>query len=142
MFHCDYQIINDHPHKLGFRIVMAQRVPYDLSPFQKTDLIESILFTPQRKEFLADLLTVDGSWILCNNITHHGIRIPREFIPQGTSITASTYRYQLGSLDLALQEKLPRRTTIHLLRDIARPLVTKETLAKLQKLGGTTVSYL
>ncbi|CAO4371884.1 unnamed protein product [Caenorhabditis nigoni] len=65
-----------------------------------------------------------------------------ELIQQGTSITASTQRYRLDSFAIALREKRPRRSTVHLLLDIARPLVPKDTQAKRRKLGGTLVFYL
>ncbi|CAO4372757.1 unnamed protein product [Caenorhabditis nigoni] len=175
MFHCDHHTINNHLHKLGFRRVMAQWVPHDLSSFQKqtrVTICQSLLLTSQRKEFLADLVTGDESWILYNNTTHHAVWIPYgedppvqpkpglhekkcllscfwdmkgmlffELIPQGRSITASIYTDQLDSLALALREKRPRHSTVHLLHDNARPHVAKDTQAKLQELGWTTVPH-
>uniref|UniRef100_A0A8R1HKZ3 Transposase n=1 Tax=Caenorhabditis japonica TaxID=281687 RepID=A0A8R1HKZ3_CAEJA len=38
---------------------------------------QSLLLTPQRKEFLADFVTGDESWDLYNNDTHRAVWIPR-----------------------------------------------------------------
>uniref|UniRef100_A0A8R1HR33 Uncharacterized protein n=1 Tax=Caenorhabditis japonica TaxID=281687 RepID=A0A8R1HR33_CAEJA len=38
---------------------------------------QSLLLTPQRKEFLADFVTEDESWVLYNNDTHRAVWIPR-----------------------------------------------------------------
>ncbi|CAO4384457.1 unnamed protein product [Caenorhabditis nigoni] len=109
----------------------------------------------RRKEFLADLLTGNGTWILCNNITRHGIWIPRDEDPPTATETRIPLDevfalvllglegiavFRLDSLALALQVKRPRRSTVNLLRDIARPHVTKDTQTKLQDLAGTTIA--
>uniref|UniRef100_A0A8R1EA92 Mariner Mos1 transposase n=1 Tax=Caenorhabditis japonica TaxID=281687 RepID=A0A8R1EA92_CAEJA len=38
---------------------------------------QCLLLTPRRKEFLADLITGDESWVLYNNDTHRAVWIPR-----------------------------------------------------------------
>uniref|UniRef100_A0A8R1E2Y0 Uncharacterized protein n=1 Tax=Caenorhabditis japonica TaxID=281687 RepID=A0A8R1E2Y0_CAEJA len=38
---------------------------------------QSLLLTPERKEFLEDLVTEDESWVLYNNDTHRAVWIPR-----------------------------------------------------------------
>uniref|UniRef100_A0A8R1EUZ2 Mariner Mos1 transposase n=1 Tax=Caenorhabditis japonica TaxID=281687 RepID=A0A8R1EUZ2_CAEJA len=51
-----------------------------LSPYQmqaRVTACQSLLLTPQRKEFLADLVTGDESWILYNNDTQRAVWIPR-----------------------------------------------------------------
>uniref|UniRef100_A0A8R1HN85 Mariner Mos1 transposase n=1 Tax=Caenorhabditis japonica TaxID=281687 RepID=A0A8R1HN85_CAEJA len=113
---------------------------------------QSLLLSPQKKEFLADLVTGDESWVLYNNDTHRAVWIPREeeppvqpeanlydkkcllscfwdvkgmlyyeLLPQGRTVNATTYSNQLASLAIALREKRPRRSAVHLLHDNARP---------------------
>uniref|UniRef100_A0A8R1EED8 HTH_48 domain-containing protein n=1 Tax=Caenorhabditis japonica TaxID=281687 RepID=A0A8R1EED8_CAEJA len=162
-------------HDLGYRRVLAIWVPYALSTCQmqaRVTACQSVLLTPQRKEFLADLVTEDESWVLYNNDTHRAVWIPRgdeppvqpnanlhekkcllscfwdakgmlyyELLPQGRTVNATTYSNHLASLALALREKRPRRSAVHLLHDDARPHVTKATQAKLQELNWDTVPH-
>uniref|UniRef100_A0A8R1EQ01 Mariner Mos1 transposase n=1 Tax=Caenorhabditis japonica TaxID=281687 RepID=A0A8R1EQ01_CAEJA len=64
-----------------------------------------------------------------------------ELLPQGRTINSTTYSNQLASLALALQEKCPRRSAVHLLHDNARPYVAKATQEKLQELNWDTVPH-
>ena len=64
-----------------------------------------------------------------------------ELLPAGTTITATTYSKQLQNLAKAIQEKRPRRTTVHLLHDNARPHVASSTKKKLAELGWLTVPH-
>uniref|UniRef100_A0A8R1DIR1 Transposase n=1 Tax=Caenorhabditis japonica TaxID=281687 RepID=A0A8R1DIR1_CAEJA len=144
-----------------------------LSPYQmqaRVTACQSLLLTPQRKEFLADLVTGDESWILYNNDTQRAVWIPRgeeppvqpkanhhekkcllscfwdakgmlyyELLQQGRTVNATTYSDQLVSLALALREKRPRSSAVHLLHDNARPHVAKATQEKLQELNWDTL---
>uniref|UniRef100_A0A8R1EFP0 Histone-lysine N-methyltransferase SETMAR n=1 Tax=Caenorhabditis japonica TaxID=281687 RepID=A0A8R1EFP0_CAEJA len=58
-----------------------------------------------------------------------------------TTLNNDLLRHQLASLALALREKRPRRSAVHLLHDSARRHVTKATQAKLQELHWDTVSH-
>uniref|UniRef100_A0A8R1DQ12 Mariner Mos1 transposase n=1 Tax=Caenorhabditis japonica TaxID=281687 RepID=A0A8R1DQ12_CAEJA len=64
-----------------------------------------------------------------------------ELLPQGRTVNATTYSNQLASLALALREKRPRRSAVHLLHDNALPHVAKATQAKLQELNWDTVPH-
>uniref|UniRef100_A0A8R1IGD3 Uncharacterized protein n=1 Tax=Caenorhabditis japonica TaxID=281687 RepID=A0A8R1IGD3_CAEJA len=67
MLHCSHQIISDRLHDLGYGRVLARWVPHALSPYQmqaRVTACQSLLLTPQRKKFLADLVTGDESWVL------------------------------------------------------------------------------
>uniref|UniRef100_A0A8R1HL54 Histone-lysine N-methyltransferase SETMAR n=2 Tax=Caenorhabditis japonica TaxID=281687 RepID=A0A8R1HL54_CAEJA len=59
----------------------------------------------------------------------------------GETVNATTYSNQLASLALALREKRPRRSAVHLLHDNARPHVAKATQEKLQELNWDMVSH-
>uniref|UniRef100_A0A8R1HV68 Transposase n=1 Tax=Caenorhabditis japonica TaxID=281687 RepID=A0A8R1HV68_CAEJA len=153
----------------------ARWVHHALSPYQmqaRVTACQSLLLTPQRKEFLADLVTGNESWVVYNNDTQRAVWIPRgedppvqpkanlyekkcllscfwdakgmlyyELLPQGRTINSTTYSNQLASLALALQEKCPRRSAVHLLHDNARPYVAKATQEKLQELNWDTVPH-
>uniref|UniRef100_A0A8R1HZ74 Histone-lysine N-methyltransferase SETMAR n=1 Tax=Caenorhabditis japonica TaxID=281687 RepID=A0A8R1HZ74_CAEJA len=80
MLGCSYQTISNHLHDLGYRRVLARWVPHALSPYQmqaRVTACQSLLLTPKRKEFLADLVTRVASWVLYNNDTHRAVWIPR-----------------------------------------------------------------
>ena len=64
-----------------------------------------------------------------------------ELLGRGKTVTASVYATQLQKLATAIGEKRPRRTTVHLLHDNARPHVSKVTQAKLEELGWDTVPH-
>uniref|UniRef100_A0A8R1I8H2 Transposase n=1 Tax=Caenorhabditis japonica TaxID=281687 RepID=A0A8R1I8H2_CAEJA len=64
-----------------------------------------------------------------------------ELLPQRRTVNDTTYFNQLSSLVLALGEKRPRRSAVHLLHDNARPHVAKATQAKLQELNWDTVPH-
>uniref|UniRef100_A0A8R1ES52 Histone-lysine N-methyltransferase SETMAR n=1 Tax=Caenorhabditis japonica TaxID=281687 RepID=A0A8R1ES52_CAEJA len=64
-----------------------------------------------------------------------------ELLPQGRTVNATTCSKQLASLDMALGEKRPRRSAVHLLHDNMRPHVAKATKAKLQELNWDTVPH-
>uniref|UniRef100_A0A8R1E9Y1 Transposase n=1 Tax=Caenorhabditis japonica TaxID=281687 RepID=A0A8R1E9Y1_CAEJA len=145
------------------------RLPTSAGEYQmqvRVTACQSLLLTLQRKEYLADLVTGDKSWVLYNNDTQRAVWIPRgeeppvqskanlhkkkcllsffwdakgmlyyEFLPQGRTVNATTYSNQLASLALALREKRPRRSDVHLIHDNARPHVAKDTQEKLQELN-------
>uniref|UniRef100_A0A8R1IK53 Uncharacterized protein n=1 Tax=Caenorhabditis japonica TaxID=281687 RepID=A0A8R1IK53_CAEJA len=80
MLGCTHQTISNHLHDLGYRRVLARWVPHALSPYQmqgRVPAYQSLLLTQQRKEFLADLVTGDESWVLYNNDTQRAVWIPR-----------------------------------------------------------------
>ncbi|CAD6192764.1 unnamed protein product [Caenorhabditis auriculariae] len=64
-----------------------------------------------------------------------------ELLPQGRTVTASIYTDQLKKLAAAIREKRPRRASVHLLHNSARPHMGKETQQKLATLGWETVVY-
>uniref|UniRef100_A0A8R1DFN6 HTH_48 domain-containing protein n=1 Tax=Caenorhabditis japonica TaxID=281687 RepID=A0A8R1DFN6_CAEJA len=64
-----------------------------------------------------------------------------ELLPQERTVNATTYSNQLASLAIALREKRPRSSAVHLPHDNARPHVAKATQAKLQELNWNTVSH-
>uniref|UniRef100_A0A8R1IFA5 HTH_48 domain-containing protein n=1 Tax=Caenorhabditis japonica TaxID=281687 RepID=A0A8R1IFA5_CAEJA len=112
MLGCSPQTIRNHLHDLGYRRVLARWVPHALSPYQmqaRVTACQSLILTPQRKEFLADLVTRAESWV------------PRGEKP--CSQRPISMRRNLASLALALREKRPRRSAVHLLHDNARPHV-------------------
>uniref|UniRef100_A0A8R1HXC9 Uncharacterized protein n=1 Tax=Caenorhabditis japonica TaxID=281687 RepID=A0A8R1HXC9_CAEJA len=54
--------------------------PHAFPPFQmhtRVTICQSLLLTPYRKEFLADLVNGDESWVLYNSITHRAVWIAR-----------------------------------------------------------------
>uniref|UniRef100_A0A8R1IJ52 HTH_48 domain-containing protein n=1 Tax=Caenorhabditis japonica TaxID=281687 RepID=A0A8R1IJ52_CAEJA len=66
MLGCSPQTIRNHLHDLGYRRVLARWVPHALSPYQmqaRVTACQSLILTPQRKEFLADLVTRAESWV-------------------------------------------------------------------------------
>uniref|UniRef100_A0A8R1E3Z7 HTH_48 domain-containing protein n=1 Tax=Caenorhabditis japonica TaxID=281687 RepID=A0A8R1E3Z7_CAEJA len=72
MLGCSHQTISNHLHDLGYRRVLARWVPHDLSSYQmqaRVTACQSLLLTPQRKKFLADLVTGNVSWVIYNNDT-------------------------------------------------------------------------
>uniref|UniRef100_A0A8R1I163 Histone-lysine N-methyltransferase SETMAR n=1 Tax=Caenorhabditis japonica TaxID=281687 RepID=A0A8R1I163_CAEJA len=64
-----------------------------------------------------------------------------ELLPQGRTVNATIYSNQLASLALALREKRPRCSAVHLLHDNARPHVAKASQTKLQELNWDTVPH-
>uniref|UniRef100_A0A8R1DHT2 HTH_48 domain-containing protein n=1 Tax=Caenorhabditis japonica TaxID=281687 RepID=A0A8R1DHT2_CAEJA len=119
---------------------------------------------------VTDRTVQDESWVLYNNDTDRAVWIPRgeeppvqpkaylhekkcllscfwgaklyyELLPQGRTVNATTYSNQLVSLALAIREKRPRRSAVHLLHDNARPYVAKATQAKLQELNWDMVLH-
>ncbi|WKX98472.1 hypothetical protein Q1695_013838 [Nippostrongylus brasiliensis] len=64
-----------------------------------------------------------------------------ELLPQGRTVTASIYADQLQKLASAIREKRPRRASVHLLHNNARPHVAKETQLTLATLGWETVAH-
>ncbi|CAD6193300.1 unnamed protein product [Caenorhabditis auriculariae] len=64
-----------------------------------------------------------------------------ELLPQSWTVTASIYSDQLEKLAAAIGEKRPRRASVHLQHDNARPHVGKETQQKLATLGWGTAAY-
>ncbi|EYC21129.1 hypothetical protein Y032_0020g233 [Ancylostoma ceylanicum] len=50
-----------------------------------------------------------------------------ELLLQGQTVTGTVYANQLQKLAYAVRERRPRRASIHLLHDNARPHVAKET---------------
>jgi len=64
-----------------------------------------------------------------------------ELLPTGSTITALTYADQLQKLADAIREKRPRRSSVHLLHDNARPHIASATKKKLAELGWQTVPH-
>lgn len=64
-----------------------------------------------------------------------------ELLPQGHTVTGIVYANQLQKLADAVREKRPRRASVHLLHDNARPHVANETREKLEELGWDTVPH-
>lgn len=64
-----------------------------------------------------------------------------ELLPQGCTVTGIVHASQLQKLAEVIREKRPRRASVHLLHDNARPHVAKETRAKLEELGWDTVPH-
>uniref|UniRef100_A0A8R1HSS5 Transposase n=2 Tax=Caenorhabditis japonica TaxID=281687 RepID=A0A8R1HSS5_CAEJA len=148
-----HQTISNHLHDLDYRRVLARWVPHALSPYKmqaRVTACQSLLLNPQRKQFLADLVTGDESWPKANLHEKKCLlscfwdakgMLYYELLPQGRTVNATTYSNQLASLALALREKRPRRSAVHLLHDNARPHVAKATQAKLQELNWDTVPH-
>uniref|UniRef100_A0A8R1IQD9 Histone-lysine N-methyltransferase SETMAR n=1 Tax=Caenorhabditis japonica TaxID=281687 RepID=A0A8R1IQD9_CAEJA len=88
---------------------------------------QSLLLTPQKKEFLADLVTGDESWILYYNNTQRAV-----WIPCGEERPVFMRR----------KACFPASGTRRFLHDNARPHVAKATQAKLLKLNWDTVPIL
>lgn len=64
-----------------------------------------------------------------------------ELLPAGKTITASIYIDQLQKLADAMREKRPRRSTVHLLHDNARPHTASDTRQKIAELGWHPVAH-
>jgi histone-lysine N-methyltransferase SETMAR len=76
--------IENRLHALGYRRVLARWTPHQLSTANRAarvSICQSLLFHPQRKEFLANLVTGDESWILYKNDTRAAYWTPREEEP-------------------------------------------------------------
>uniref|UniRef100_A0A8R1E651 Mos1 transposase HTH domain-containing protein n=1 Tax=Caenorhabditis japonica TaxID=281687 RepID=A0A8R1E651_CAEJA len=161
MLGCSHQTISNHLHDIGYRRVLARWVPHALSPYQmqtRVTACQSLLLTPQRKEFLADLVTGDESWVLYNNDTQRAVRIPRGHEPpvqpkanlhekkclllcfyDAKSMLYYELLPQGRTVNATIIEKRPRRSAVHLLHDNASPHVAKAIQAKLQELNWETV---
>lgn len=63
------------------------------------------------------------------------------FLPVGKTISATRYIENLQELAKAIKEKRPRRATVHLLHDNARPHVAKETHKTITELHWNTVPH-
>ncbi|KAK6735497.1 hypothetical protein RB195_018610 [Necator americanus] len=64
-----------------------------------------------------------------------------ELLPQGHTVTGSIYSSQLQKLASGVREKRPRRASVHLLHDNARPHVAKQTNEKMEQISWDTVSH-
>ncbi|EYC11313.1 hypothetical protein Y032_0051g2135 [Ancylostoma ceylanicum] len=64
-----------------------------------------------------------------------------ELLSQRHTVTGTVYADQLKKLADAVRERRPRRASVHLLHDDARPHVAKETRDKLDELGWDTVPH-
>ncbi|EYC21128.1 hypothetical protein Y032_0020g233 [Ancylostoma ceylanicum] len=61
-----------------------------------------------------------------------------ELLLQGQTVTGTVYANQLQKLAYAVRERRPRRASIHLLHDNARPHVAKET----GRVGGAGLGHI
>ena len=69
---CSQQSIVSHLHDLGYRKVLSQWIPHQLTDANKLchmSICQSLLLRPHRREFLEDLVMGDESWILYENDT-------------------------------------------------------------------------
>ena len=62
-------------------------------------------------------------------------------VPEGHTVTATIHTAQLYNLAKAIRGKRPRRLSVHLLHDNARPDVAEDTLQKIKELGWDTVPH-
>ncbi|PIO58431.1 hypothetical protein TELCIR_20134, partial [Teladorsagia circumcincta] len=67
---CSYATIENLLHRHGYRKVLSRWIPHRLTDTQKQERVnisESLLFQPNRRNFLANLVTGDESWIMYDN---------------------------------------------------------------------------
>lgn len=77
---CTHVAIENRFHKLGYRRVMAKWVPHQLTSANlaaRVSICQSLFLRSQRKDFLANLVTGDESWILYKNDTRAAYWLPR-----------------------------------------------------------------
>lgn len=77
---CTHTTIENRLHALGYRRVLARWTPHQLSSADRAvrvSVCQSLLLRPQRKDFLANLVTGDESWILYKNNTRTAYWLPR-----------------------------------------------------------------
>ena len=77
---CAQRSVVSHLNALDYHKVMARWIPHRLTDAQRSTratICQSLLLRPRRKEFLADLVTGDESWILYDNTTRSCLDPPR-----------------------------------------------------------------
>jgi histone-lysine N-methyltransferase SETMAR len=77
---CTHGTIENRLHALGYRRVLARWTPYQLSAANlaaRVSICQSLLFRPQRNDFLSNLVTGDESWVLYKNDTRTAYWLPR-----------------------------------------------------------------
>uniref|UniRef100_W6NEW6 Transposase domain containing protein n=1 Tax=Haemonchus contortus TaxID=6289 RepID=W6NEW6_HAECO len=81
---CSHSTIENFLHVHGYRKVLSRWIPHRLTDAQKqarVNICESLLFQPNRKDFLADLVTGDESWILYDYRKRTTVWLPRGVEP-------------------------------------------------------------
>lgn len=79
-----HSTIEHRLHTLGYRRVLARWIPHRLTAANRAarvSICQSLLLRPQRKDFLASLVTGDESWILYQNDARTACWLPREEEP-------------------------------------------------------------
>ncbi|CAD6188096.1 unnamed protein product [Caenorhabditis auriculariae] len=142
---CSKSTIHNRLNLLGYPKVLAG--PWD--PHRLMD-------ANKHSRVAVVLVTEDETRVLYDNVAHHAVWIPREEEPPTTpksdllplkivlcywTVTASIYSDQLEKLAVAIRKNRPRRASVHLQHENARPHVGKKTQQKLATLGWETVAY-
>jgi len=77
---CSHRTVESRLHELGYRRVLARWIPHELDYsrlYTRVTICQSLFHHPQRKDFLAHLVTGDESMILYKNDTRVAYWLPR-----------------------------------------------------------------
>ncbi|XP_061705609.1 histone-lysine N-methyltransferase SETMAR-like [Cydia pomonella] len=152
----DHSTIIRHLHAMGYHKIMSRWTPHALTDSERAarvTICESLLLQPHRQDFLRSIVTVDESWVHYNNKTRQaywvlrGERAPTEpkgyweLLDEKQTINATICGEQLEKLAPEIATKRPKRLSVSLLQDNARPHTAKSVRHILEKLNWTVVPH-